>query len=255
MESLESLLKELDDHWQNGITPDLAEMLHRAGYPHDSGCVELCAADLEWRWQKPGREAKKHATGPSATLPLRPVAFDYQALIPDLWRIRRYRLQMMESEWIARCAWGDHPHFESFLKLWSADGVTMEGLMKKLQTISPLYLSVFTQGRCAVKAAAPPEFIIGRQRSAEPSSPAWIPSTRRLLIAGITDCRYSRNQVRIRRTRMREVCIENLSAKAETPLNYCILRPLESRDFPLPLQIVFEDIYVILEEIRGIPDG
>jgi hypothetical protein len=244
MEAVDLLLKELDDHWENGLAPDIVKMLSRAG----SASVELCAADLEWRWRRSRHTGT--ASGLAAILPERPAAVDYQALIPELWRIRECRLELIESEWIARSVWGDEPHVESFLKLWAADGVTAEALMRKLGAVSPLFLSVFRDGFCKLTIPAPAEFIIGRRKSDEPPAPAWIPDTRRLLMAEGTDLKISRNQASVRRTRIREVYIENLSAKAELPLGSRTLRPRSHCHLPIPLQVAFNGVQIVLEEGR-----
>jgi hypothetical protein len=246
MELLDPLLKELDDQWTKGLVPDISALLHRAGYPQVTSCIELCAVDLEWRWRWTSGDATRQVPPSTVALPARPVAHDYRSLILEHWHIRECRLQMMEAEWIARGVWGDQPNVESFLDVWGVDGVTPELLMKSLEKVAPLFVNVLHEGLCVFTAAVSSEFIMGRRQDDEPLSPHWMPTRQRLVVAELTDTKCSRNQAQLRRTRMNEVFVANLSQKVEMRLGSYILRPQDGCHLPLPLHIAVGDVRLVL---------
>jgi hypothetical protein len=138
------ILDDFDRRWRAGERPDLAPLIASLrAQGDDELCVELCAADLEWRWRarqhKPSSRshslssASSHSP-PTAALrnraqhfadpaphpnePLKntgPLAIEYESLLDSLLRDHRYCQRMLEAEFLARSQRGDAPDIDAFL--------------------------------------------------------------------------------------------------------------------------------------------
>jgi hypothetical protein len=138
------ILDDFDRRWRIGERPDLAPLIeHLRAQGDDELCVELCAADLEWRWRvrqhKPSSRSHSLSSATShsptaATLRNRaqhfadhpphpdqhpkntgPLAIEYASLLDNLLRDHRYCQRMLEAEFLARSQWGDAPDIDAFL--------------------------------------------------------------------------------------------------------------------------------------------
>lgn len=138
------ILDDFDRRWRVGERPDLAALIKRLRFQGDDElCVELCAADLEWRWRacQHKSSSRSHALSnatshSSSTSALRkraqhfadhapqaeesarkagPLALEYAPLLDALLREDKHSRRMLEAEFLARSQWGDAPDIDAFL--------------------------------------------------------------------------------------------------------------------------------------------
>lgn len=224
-------LDQIDSQWRSGTRPNIAPVIERLRGDGDPGtCIEVCAADLEWRWRTAHQRSEQ--SGPHAC--------EYASLLAELWNEAENRRRMVEAEWLARSGWGDQPDLRQFSQTLPDQTELPAGLLDKLAAFSQLTVVVANlDGRELIAHALPSRFVIGRQARHEPPPPAWLSGPRRLIVAGSQDRSLSRHQIAVTRTRLHEVELENTSRSVDIELAAGPLGPGANARMATPLNIVF----------------
>jgi hypothetical protein len=240
------LLDRLDHYWKTQSGTDLAGLLKSPdgrSAPIDVR-VDLCAADLEWRYRMISTGAinstQRMANKPS---PL-PRASDYETLIGRDWESAAVRRQLLEAEWIARNRLGDSPDVDEFASQMPDAPSWREDLANALEWISPLQLAFHNHFEQLFQAQATANFVIGRANRQDPSPPAWNRQDKRAIVAPAKFRSLSRTQLSVRRIRLEEVELTNLSRLIPSRLHNETLMPGQVIRRHLPLTLFFPDIQV-----------
>jgi len=242
------LLDRLDHYWKNRSGDNIEAILHLAKIRSDplDLRVDLCAADLEWRLRtgaeslaKPSRRA---ITQPSAV----PRAVDYQHLLGADWESPRVRQQMLEAEWVARSHFGDRPNVDDFARQMQCKDAWRDELANLLDLISPLELSFFNNDVTVMSCPVPAKFVIGRAKRDEPDAPAWNEEENRAIVANAQYRSLSRAQLAMRRVRLEEVEVVNLSRLIPCKLDFGILKPGATTRRSLPLTLFFTHFCLLI---------
>ena len=208
MQSAE-ILDQLDRQWTSGGCPDLSALIAKVPAIEPELIWELCAADLEWRWRM---HAQKDADCRDDFLPATPRAADYRRLLNDQWNDPNCQRNLIEAEWCARSIWGDSPDVEDFSKSLPTIADWNSRLGNTLNALVPLEANLTSRSmKRPFDFRVSHDFIIGRQGLSEPKAPAWVEATSRLIVANSHYRVVSREQLKVRRTRLREVEVVNVS--------------------------------------------
>lgn len=244
MQSAAEILDELDQQWAAGGCPDLQSLLAQVPANEPELIQELCAADLEWRW-------RKHADGNLSpgddSLPAKPIAADYRILLGDQWDDPDCRRNLLEAEWCARSIWGDTPDVDQFATQMPMQADWNSSLARELAALVPLQATLTSRSlKQPISVRVNHDFIVGRQGAGEPKAPAWIAQTARLIVANSHYRVISRDQLRVRRTRLREVELSNISRVIAGTWGDHHLEPGQSARLQLPTSIKVGELEVQL---------
>lgn len=251
MTGWELLLEQIDEQWKIGAPPDLKTLLVQV--PADEGAlrVELCAADLEWRWRT---EFPAESLGADSrpSLPEKPKASDYRELLADHWDDMACRRNLLEAEWCARSLWGDPVDVDEFAQQLPSESGWSERLSQQLHGFAPLdaTLQGQTPGDRPRVFRVSQEFVIGRQQKGEPAAPAWVQAEGRLIVAGRSFRDLSREQFRVRRTKLLEVEVTNLS-KNEVQFVDSTLLPQAAMRIDLPFEVEAGTLKLAIDRCRS----
>lgn len=243
MDLLDCKLDELDCYWskKGKYSQGLLEII--ASLPtelaeRDKIVVELCCADLEWRWRTIGNQLVANPGLGSLTQEgvddsQQSSFLDHYATILDHAGGQPAEKQkLVLAEWRARSAWGDRPDIQAYSTAYS---LNREPLESELDSLARMRLRV-ALGEQRLETAVPAQFAIGRQDVTEPAPPSWISESERLLVAPLSQTEVSRKQLAISRTRLREVEIANTSRNVVIILRNRRLAPGKAIRSPLPLE-------------------
>jgi hypothetical protein len=238
-----------DAAWQHAPYPDLRKWMKPIiNAAQSETAIELCAIDLEWRWRV-GTTAKASCKKSlQKGLPVCPFAEDYRVILGECWNAIDMRQRLMIVEWGVRNVWGDRPDTDVFQLRFPEDMDVRQKLESHLDSLLPLNVSVLKNGSLIMQSKVPARFQIGRQRREEPTSPTWVNSTSRLLIAKSEERQISRKQVQIRRTRRGEIEITNAPGSFCVRLDLSILEPNQISRFTLPVELRFGDMLTWIGE-------
>ncbi len=239
--------------------------------------VELCAADLEWRWrctrdaELRQRSTAGHADEPRPTeikmralaetathtdsmstqlaaLPQRPSAKDYSHLLGQVWELDSWRSQLQLAEWKARSALGDQPDLIEFAGL-SSQADWNELLLEALEEIAWFRVTLDDMLTAPVSRRMPPEFVMGRQFRDEAPPPTWLADERKLVVAPRTDTNISRQQIQVQRTQVYQLKITNLSSKVPIRIEDNVLPAHASVQLEMPVRIAFAGLKVTMDAV------
>lgn len=238
MDTSFDLLDRLDQFWKTGRGDDLHALLAMASERWEPMDIraDLCAADLEWRLRC-GAPSILASSAPSQS-PL-PRATDYQAVLGEEWATPEVEQKLLETEWLGRSRFGDQPDVDQFAGPICKDPVWVDELAEQLDLIAPMHLSFFKRHDELLQCIVPARFIIGRANRHEPPAPAWIAAEKRAIVANANYRSLSRVQLAVRRVRVEEVELKNLSRLIPTQLKASTLQPGETVRCTLPLEIRF----------------
>ena len=242
MVSTEKLLQRLDMQWRLRCIPNLPEMLREYSNREFEGPVELCAADLEWRW----RTAEMRLTSPSTNahdIDRRPKAEAYAPLLGDHWSLAPCKQRMLEAEWIVRNAWGDSPSIDCFARQNELEESVIESMIGQLNLISTVAITV-SHPEGEIELFDQHSLTIGRQRMREPASPTWIPEKKRLIVANKAHTNISREQIRLRRVSAWYFEVKNISESVSLKLAHGVLRAGESIQARLPYEFSINNLRI-----------
>jgi hypothetical protein len=262
--SLEELLDQLDQFYLLGGQVDDTGLVSRARELGMEATVELCCADLEWRWRmrskKPLAERNKPATvtasfrrrsalPPTIVTSAFPCASDYQSLLSPWWLMPKCRSTLLETEWIARSVWGDQPRVEQFLKCIGSQSLTRESLLSTLEVLSPIEIRVCNSSTPAYQQLVPSRFTVGRQKVSEPPPPFWSVRDHRLVAWEINTMQVSREQLLVQRSRIHEIEITNLSSSRDLDIEGCRLGPRQAGHAALPFSCQINDTLITIRQV------
>lgn len=242
------LLDDVDRTWSSGVAANLGELLAQVPAGSAELRVELCAADLEWRWRSASAE---RATGsPSCTqLPAKPTAHDYHRLLAEYWDDLNWRRTLLEAEWCARSLWGDAPDVDVFASQLPTQTQWHLQLAEQLHALSPIEATVTDAKHPEPRVLrVSHDFVMGRRQLGESEAPAWLGASRRLLIANEDVRELSRRQFRVRRTKAYEIEITNTS-KNRVDVGFRSLAAGEWMRTPLPFAFAVGDLRVMLDRV------
>ncbi len=254
--SIMDMLDELDGLWRRGQRPDLRQLLARLKYDGDTDlCIELCAADLEWRWRamadksdRSRRAANAWALSVSlADSPAGPHASEYAPLLEGLWLDPSCQARMIEAEWLARSQWGDRPDLLHFLEAYPHLIEIKDELAEQLNQLAQLTMAVSKDDKPLLSLYLPARFVIGRQNRGEPAPPVWLPNQARMIVSSSDDRSLSREQMTVRRTRTHEIEIANSSRNVAISLENGTLSPGNSTRVPTPVAISLAGLCLRIE--------
>jgi hypothetical protein len=234
------LFDRLDSYWKSQSEDDIVKLLDTAisrGEPSDV-LVDLCAADLEWRLRTGAASLTATSRRLSNNSPELPRASDYQKLLVHEWNLPTVRKQLLEAEWVARSRFADRPHVDEFANQIPDDKQWRDELSSLLDLIAPMQL-LFHDGNEVVQCQVPAKFEIGRAKRNEPAPPAWNAEENRAIVAKAQFRSLSRAQISVRRVRLGEIELINLSSIIPSRLDNSILEPGETISRPLPLTLFF----------------
>lgn len=234
-DSAEELFDALDNAWSSGSGMSVSRLLTKVPLESVETAVELCAADLEWRYRSDSDQA-------CFGLPCRPQAADYAKLLAEFSPDERLRKNLLEAEWCARSLWGDAPDIDQFAQQFAhqiaGDESWREELAEQLCTLAPMYgtlASPSLKHGCSLILSS--NFCVGRQSRDEPPAPTWNPKNNRLIVANSHYRVISRDQLQVRRTRRREVELKNVSSSIGGVWGKHPLGPGQSQRLRLPCEI------------------
>ena len=231
---MDALLDRLDFLWKDGLAPDLNELLTDV---HDPVArAELCAADLEWRWRSQG-------LGPIMAWS----ASNYQAMMGTAWSLPACRQLLIDAEWLARSAWGDKPHIDHFVAHHQLAESQRGSLWEKLDQVVQMKLIVVSNSKKVLEFTVPFDITLGRQNPWEPSSPAWIPDTGRLVVADVQQRSISRKQLGLRRVRAEEIELINCSERRALKIDIYEIAPGGTMNAFLPFVFSFNNLTISAE--------
>ena len=265
---IHDIMNRLDEHWaENPFDDQILSKLLRL-VPDDC-CqrmdwrIELCAADLEYRWtqcrkmtdsalrrsdyQVAGRvldiqEVALSTRDPStngfhAPVPRRPRAKDYEALLGEDWTSTECRRRMILAEWQIRCVAGDEPDIADFLLEFDGDARWQAELYEALSNLSAVKLQVTQNNEIMIEQFLPPRFVLGRQVRGEPAPPAWLPDAQKLVVIATDNTNLSRRQLEFRRCRTHEFEVTNASRNVSVELGRFKLKPGQAQRLPTPVSL------------------
>jgi len=235
------LLDRLDHYWKNRSGDNIDAILHIAETRSDplDVRVDLCAADLEWRLRTGADSLTKSSRRADTHLSELPRAIDYQHLLGADWESPCVRQQMLEAEWVARSRFGDQPDVDNFARQMPCNEAWRDELASLLDLIAPLRLSFQSDEEIVMSCTVPAKFVIGRANRDEPDAPAWNKQENRAIVANAKFRSLSRAQIALRRVRLEEVEVVNLSSLIPCKLDFGILKPGETTRRSLPLTFFF----------------
>jgi len=231
------LFDRLDEHWKARNRDDIRAIFQSAqnhGEPIDVR-IDLCAADIEWRWRTRSGPLGTHGSNASSF----PTAKDYQALLGPLWELPACQQRLLETEWIARSQYGDRPNVDQFASQMPQCGAWRDELASLLDTVAPIQLTFHENYTHVMTCPAPPQFVIGRATRDEPAAPAWNATARRAIVANADYRILSRTQLGVRRVRLEEIEIANVSQNSPAQLPFSMLNPGQTLRCGLPFRITF----------------
>lgn len=231
---MDALLDRLDFLWKDGRAPDLNELLTDLHDPVSR--AELCAADLEWRWRSQG-------LGPTMAWS----ASNYQAMMGSAWSLPACRQLLIDAEWLARSAWGDKPHIDHFVAHHQLAESHRGSLWEKLDQVVQMKLIVGRKSKKVLEFTVPFDITLGRQNPWEPSSPAWIPDTGRLVVADVQQRSMSRKQLGLRRVRAEEIELINCSERRALKIDIYEIAPGGTMNAFLPFVFSFNHLTISAE--------
>ncbi|GAB5406312.1 MAG: hypothetical protein Aurels2KO_45430 [Aureliella sp.] len=240
MELLDRKLDELDECW--GTASDGAVCLQEIIDDLPDGCedrdelvIELCCADMEWRWRS-GRNCFVGTTrpdDPDATQSHSMLSI-YDVYLDQLAGREDHRKRLVLAEWRARSAWGDCPDLSDFVQASGFDDSVCESLQEELDALAGLRVRI-EMDDAVLEHQVVGEFELGRQNVQEPTPPSWLADKNRLLVARLEQTEVSRRQLVIRRTRMNEVEIANVSRNVSVAIRNSIITPGDRIRAALPI--------------------
>jgi len=235
------LLDRLDHYWTNRSGDNIEAIFHLAETRSDplDMRVDLCAADLEWRLRTGAESLAKSSRRAVTHLSAMPRAIDYQRLLGADWESPCVRQQMLEAEWVARSRFGDRPDVDDFARQMPCKDAWRDELASLLDLIAPLQLSFYNNDESVMSCPVPAKFVIGRAKRDDPDAPAWNEKEKRAIVASYQYRSLSRAQIALRRVRLEEVEVVNLSRLIPCKLDVGILKPGETIRRPLPLSLFF----------------
>lgn len=247
----------LDLHWKSRNQDDIRSILRSAendGQPSEV-CIDLCAADLEWRWRMAAGPQGCWTPGPlgesESMLTPTPAAKDYQPLLGPLWQTPDCRKQMLGAEWLSRSQFGDRPDVDQFADSVPSFEWDTQWLADLLDTVAFLQIDFHNVHTLVLTCPGPSEFTIGRATRDEPSAPAWNAEQRRAIIANVDYRQLSRTQLQVRRVRLEEIEVTNISKSAPVQLSLGFLEPGQSQRCFLPFRITFDQCTLQIRCERG----
>lgn len=224
----------LDQHWSSGDGIALPPLLETLDVGETPSIIELCAADLEWRW----RTYAEGGGSPVHGLPRRPFAKDYRELVGQLWSMEIHQRNLLEAEWCARSVWGDQPDVFTFAEPFAQWSGWTDELSAQLNRLRPMTAAVDGPGFKQPQALAiTHDFVIGRQGADDLPALSWDEMNNRLVVAAPTYRRISREQLRVRRTRIAEIELSNISRSVDGSWGQHYLAAGASMRLPLPCKI------------------
>lgn len=235
------LFDRLDLYWKTKSGDDIATLLKTAtsrGEPSDVR-VDLCAADLEWRMRTYTASLTTSSRQTTGKLSSMPSATDYQELLGHDWELPAVRKQLLEAEWVARSRFGDRPHVDEFAGQMPETEAWRGELSDLLDLIAPLQLTFHDGNEVVGQCQVPAQFEIGRAKRNEHGPPAWNADENRAIVADARFLSLSRKQMSVRRVRLEEIELINLSRLIPSRLDNCILKPGDKISRPLPLILFF----------------
>jgi hypothetical protein len=283
MDILDELMEQLDQIWENRPADDGYILRLIQSIPSDyrlrgEVAIELCAADLEWRWRTSERERGVALSAnspdlrassdsllqmgigpPSASssdgfivgskrwLSMTPRASDYQPFLWEWWSSCGCRQKMYLAEWQVRSSFGDQPEIFEFRKLWPNEPEWSRRLQLELDLLGFIRICVSRQGRELLVMRLPAEFTIGRQHRDEPAPPAWVNEQCKLVVADVGDTNLSRQQFQLTRTRLTEIQMTNSSRNVGISIDSAMLLPKQSRRLKLPIKMSVGDLTLKFE--------
>lgn len=236
------LFDRLDHFWKNHTGDDIVAILDLAAKRAESTAlrVDLCAADLEWRLRIGTQSLTKSSRRAVSRLSAIPRAIDYRKLLGADWELPNVQKHLLEAEWVARSRFGDRPDIDDFALQLPSHTAWRDELASLLDLIAPLRLSFLNQmDETVLSAAVTAEFVIGRAHREEPDPPAWNARKCRAIVAKATFRSLSREQILVRRVRVEEVELVNLSRLIPTQFNKETIKPGEKLRRALPLTLYF----------------
>jgi hypothetical protein len=175
-----------------------------------------------------------------------PRASDYRKLLGDVWESGGVQQELLEAEWLARSRFGDRPDVDDFARQMPDNELWRDELGNLLDLIAPLRLS-FHDGREEVmECRVPAQFVIGRANRKDPDAPAWNATENRAIVADAQVRSLSRNQLSVRRVRLEEVELVNVSRLIPTKLESKTLYPGEMIRRELPLTLFFTHFQLVI---------
>lgn len=244
--TLDDLLDQLDQAWAKDSIPDLAGLITRVPAEALGDSVELCAADMEWRWRK--LSAQRNQASAADPLGSRPGARDYASLLGDSWEEVNHQRTLLEAEWSTRCVWGDRPLVDEFADTWAGFVNLHSRLVAILDDMAPLMVrlvSPLLKKPQAISATTP--FIIGRQGKSDPEAPGWRTKPNKLVVANSHFRTISRNQLTVRRIRIHELQIENNSSSVPFTSDELELAPGQAKILQLPVATSVGEVQIQLQ--------
>jgi len=235
------LFDRLDHYWKNRSGENIEAILNIAEDRSDPTDVrvDLCAADLEWRLRTGTESITKSSRRAVTHLSAIPRAVDYQRLLGPIWESSEVQKQMLEAEWVARSRFGDRPDVDEFAIQMPCGSAWRDELASLLDLIAPLRLSFHNHEEVVMSCPVPAKFVIGRANRDEPGAPAWNEKENRAIVANAQFRSLSRAQVSLRRVRVEEVEVVNLSGLIPCKLDFGTLKPGETARRSLPLTLFF----------------
>lgn len=239
---LEALLAKLDLDWTQG-NPSFDILIAKAKTLGINAVLELCAADLEWRWRKFGN--KKIGRADSTPLTAR----DYWPHFVGLAEDTNSRLAILQTEWLARSKWGDRPRIDAFLKDNEYGQANRSTMLESLNVVANFELTLSSHSPNPFSIPLPVQLVIGRQMIEEPSPPIYSPETNRLILWPLEQVMVSRKQLRLERSRAFELRITNISDSRSIEINGQLLNPLKAQYLWMPSDITIAEVPVRIRSI------
>lgn len=241
MDILDAKLEELDDRWASDGSAcqailEIADSLPPDLGDRDEAITELCSADLEWQWRHYCSKVGVFTEQDPLNTVSNSMLSRYANLIRGLKDETRARERLALAEWRARSAWGDQPDIQEFSESTGMPLGCEKELAAELEELSALRIHVKTAEE-EFETTVGSEFVIGRQQVAEPPPPFWNPDHQRLIVAKLEQTDISRKQLRVTRTRMHEVAIENISRNVSIAIHRSQLRPGETSRIITPVKV------------------
>ncbi len=240
------LFDRLDHYWNTHSGDDIEAILQTASgrcEPLDVR-IDLCAADLEWRLRTGAESLTASSRRMAKKLSSIPRAIDYFKLLGNDGNLPHARKQLLEAEWVARSRFGDRPYVDDFACQIPTDEAWVGELSKLLDLIAPLQLSFHDGPEELTQSQVPAQFVIGRANRDEPDAPAWNAKDCRAIVANSQFRSLSRMQLAVRRVRVEEIELINLSRLIPSKLENGVLKPGEKTRRPLPLTIYFTHFHL-----------
>ncbi len=232
----------LDAYWKTRGGDDIRAIYQAAESRQESADVriDLCAADIEWRWRTRSAPLGFAVAKVGHTSAAVPLATDYRSLLGPLWDLPDCRKRLLETEWLARSQFGDRPDVDDFARQMPENKTWPDELAGLLDTVAPMQMTFHEGHSLVLSCPAPNQFVIGRGTRDEPDAPAWNAKDRRAIVAGVDVRQLSRTQLSVRRVRLEEIEIINISKNVPTELLFVTLNPGQAFRCHLPQRISFD---------------